>query len=70
MGRGRRLFNIIPFNPIRLDGKCSNHELLVASAAMMPGNVLKILPLRADFENLVMAQAFKLHAKVARGIKQ
>ena len=25
---------------------------------------------RADFENLVMAQAFKLHAKVAREIKQ
>ena len=44
MGRGRRLFIIIPFNPIRLDGKCSKHELLVGSAAMMPGNVFKILP--------------------------
>ena len=25
---------------------------------------------RVDFENLAMAQAFKLHAKVARGITQ
>ena len=37
--------------------------------------VLRWLPIvfsraRADFENLAMAQAFKLHAKVARGITQ
>ena len=43
MGLGKRLFIIIPFNTIRLDGKCSKHELLVGYGAMMPENVFKIL---------------------------
>ena len=40
----------------------SHHRIKVAPYSFLSA--------RADFENLAMAQAFKLHAKVAHGIMQ